>query len=220
MTSSKTTGSPLRIMIVDDHPVFRAGLANLLSSEVGFEIVATVSNGEAAIESLDAARPQVVLLDLSMPGEGGFATLARIRQVRPTTKVVVLTSSESIEAVDRVRAAGAAGFLTKHVDHDSIVAAIRDVHHGVAWVQQGVARAAAAPSADGLPLGISPRELEVLGYVRNGFSNAEIGRLLGITERTVKAHVKALCEKLDAADRAEAVARGFDLGLLKAAGRG
>jgi len=219
MTSSQTTGAPLRIMIVDDHPVFRAGLANLLASEADFLIVAAVCSGDAAVAALAAARPQVVLLDLSMPGGSGFDALARIRGACPAAKIVVVTSSESAHDVDRARAAGAAGFLTKHVDHEAIVAAIRDVRRGVAWVQEGATRAAGRPSANGVPLGISSRELEVLGHVRNGFSNAEIGRLLGITERTVKAHVKALCEKLDAADRTAAVARGFDLGLLKAAGR-
>ena len=219
MIQSQTTGTPLRIMIVDDHPVFRAGLANLLSSEDDFEIVAAVPSGDAAIEALGAARPHVVLLDLSMPGEGGFDVMARIRTARPAAKVVVLTSSESSHDVDRARAAGAAGFLTKQADHLMIVAAIRDAHHGVAWVQHGMIRPVPQPSADRLPMGISTRELEVLSYVRNGFSNVEIGRLLGITPRTVKAHVKALCEKLGATARTEAVARGFDLGLLKAEGR-
>jgi DNA-binding NarL/FixJ family response regulator len=216
----KTSRMPLRIMIVDDHPVFRTGLVNLLSSEDDFEIVAAVPSGDAAVEALHAVPPHVVLLDLSMPGEGGFDTLARMRDARPGVKVVVLTSSESSLDVDHARAAGAAGFLTKQVDHLMIIAAIRDVHHGVAWVQHGVIRPVAQPSADGLPLGISSRELEVLSYVRNGYSNVEIGRLLGIAPRTVKAHVKALCEKLGASDRTEAVARGFDLGLLKAEARG
>jgi DNA-binding NarL/FixJ family response regulator len=104
----KTSRMPLRIMIVDDHPVFRTGLVNLLSSEDDFEIVAAVPSGDAAVEALHAVPPHVVLLDLSMPGEGGFDTLARMRDARPGVKVVVLTSSESSLDVDHARAAGAA----------------------------------------------------------------------------------------------------------------
>lgn len=145
-----------------------------------------------------------------MPGQDGFEALQTIHRRRPDVKVVVVTSSDSPVDADRARAAGATGFLSKHVDQGEIVAAIRAVCDGASWVQEGVQRPAALPAADGLPFGISMRELEVLRFVRNGFANAEIGRRLGITERTVKAHVKALCGKLGAADRAEAVARGFD----------
>jgi len=212
MTPSKTTVRSLRIMIVDDHPVFRTGLANLLAAEGDLEVVAAVASGEAAVAELGASRAQVVLLDLRMPGQDGFEALQTIHRRRPDVKVVVVTSSDSPVDADRARAAGAAGFLSKHVDEGEIVAAIRAVCHGAAWVQEGVQR----PAADALPFGISVRELEVLRFVRNGFGNAEIGRRLRITERTVKAHVKALCDKLGAADRAEAVARGFDHGLLKA----
>lgn len=212
MTSSKTSLRSLRIMIVDDHPVFRTGLANLLAAEGDLEVVAAVASGDAAVAELGTSRPQVVLLDLRMPGQDGFEALQTIHRRRPDVKVVVVTSSDSPVDADRARAAGAAGFLSKHVDEGEIVAAIRAVCHGAAWVQEGVRR----PAADSLPFGISVRELEVLRFVRNGFGNAEIGRRLRITERTVKAHVKALCDKLGAADRAEAVARGFDHGLLKA----
>jgi DNA-binding NarL/FixJ family response regulator len=202
-------------MIVDDHPVFRTGLANLLTAEGDLEVVAAVASGEAAVAQLGASQPHVVLLDLRMPGHDGFEALETIHRRRPDVKVVVVTSSDSPVDADRARTAGAAGFLSKHVDQAEIVAAIRAVCQGADWVQEGVRRPVALPAADALPCGISVRELEVLRLVRYGFANAEIGRVLGITERTVKAHVKALCDKLGAADRAEAVARGFDHGLLK-----
>lgn len=212
MTSSTTSLRPLRIMIVDDHPVFRTGLANLLSAERDFAVVAAVASGDAAVAALGSSRPHVVLLDLRMPGTDGFEALAMIRRALPAVKVVVFTSSESRSDADRARAAGAVGFLVKHVDQRAVVDAIRAVRHGAGWVQEGVSR----PEAISSPPGISGREVEVLRLLRNGLTNADIGRVLGITERTVKAHVKALCEKLQAADRAEVVARGFDLGLLKA----
>jgi DNA-binding NarL/FixJ family response regulator len=205
----------IRILVVDDHPVFRAGLANLLASERDFTIVGKAANGTDAIDQLGRSRPHVVLLDLSMPGIGGFETLRRIQAVDAGVRVVVLTSSDSPDDVGRAVRAGAHGYLTKLADHAEIVAAIRDVHAGKRRLQHGLAVADPAPVAG--PLGLSPREIEVLTFLRNGYSNAEIGRTLGITERTVKAHVAALLEKLHAADRAEAVARGFDLGILKAA---
>lgn len=219
MTSSKTSTSLVRILIVDDHPVFRAGLANLLCSESGFHVVGQLANGDAAIRTLQQLKPNVVLLDLNMPGLSGLETLRRIHAALAETKIIVLTSSESPDDVNRVRAAGASGYLTKHVDHDEIIAAIREVHRGTEWMQRGTPQPPHDRIVGADTFGISSRELEVLGFVRNGYSNAEIGRMLGITERTVKAHVKALCDKLDAADRAEAVAKGFDRGLLKTATR-
>jgi DNA-binding NarL/FixJ family response regulator len=218
MTSTKTSTAAISILIVDDHPVFRAGLANLLEAEPDFRVVEKVSSGEAAIRAVRERRPAIVLLDLSMPGIDGFETLSRIQAASGMARVVALTSSEARDDADRVRAAGGAGYLTKHVDHAEIVAAIRAVAHGTEWVQRGLLKVAALPVAANRQLGVSARESEVLGLVRHGYSNAEIGKLLGITERTAKAHVKALCEKLGASDRAEAVARGFDLGLLKAEG--
>lgn len=215
MTSAKALSATVSILVVDDHPVFRAGLANLLKAEPDFRVIGKLASGEAAIQTVREVRPHVVLLDLRMPGIDGFETLARLRAAYAPARVLVLTSSEARDDAERVRAAGGAGYLTKHVDHAEIVAAIRAVAGGGDWVQQGLLKTASAPAAAESRLGVSARELEVLGLVRRGYSNSEIGRVLGITERTVKAHVKALCEKLGAADRAEAVARGFDLGFLR-----
>lgn len=216
MTSTKTSTAAIAILIVDDHPVFRAGLANLLEAEADFRVIAKVPSGDAAIRSVRELRPAIVLLDLSMPGTDGFETLSRLRAGGGTARILVLTSSEAREDADRVRAYGGAGYLTKHIDHTEIVAAIRDIASGAEWVQRGLLKVAAKPVAETGHFGVSARELEVLGLVRHGYSNAEIGTLLGITERTAKAHVKALCKKLGASGRAEAVARGFDLGLLRA----
>lgn len=216
MTSTKTSTAAISILIVDDHPVFRAGLANLLGAETDFRVVGKVASGEAAIRAVRDFRPAIVLLDLSMPGIDGFETLSRLRAVGGTGRVLVLTSSEARDDADRVRAYGGAGYLTKHIDHTEIVSAIRDTASGAEWVQRGLLKVAAKQAAGNGHFGVSARELEVLGLVRHGYSNTEIGKLLGITERTAKAHVKALCEKLRASDRTEAVARGFDLGLLQA----
>jgi DNA-binding NarL/FixJ family response regulator len=173
-----SNAAPIRLLLVDDHAVLRAGLANVLNFDPGLRVVAEADDGEAAIKAWREHQPDVMLLDLSMPGIDGIETLQRLRREFPAAQVLMLTSSEAPEDVRHALAAGACGYVTKTVRRAELVA--------------------------------------VLSLVRQGFTNAEIGRLLGISERTAKAHVGALLRKLQAADRAEAVARGFERGLLKA----
>jgi DNA-binding NarL/FixJ family response regulator len=198
---------------VDDHAVLRAGLANVLNFEAGLKVVAEADDGETALELWRTHRPDVMLLDLSMPGIDGIETVLRLRREFSDARVLMLTSSEAPEDVRHALAAGACGYVTKTVRRAELVAAIREVHAGRQVIGRSVAEQIAAAQETGT---VSRRELEVLGLVRQGFTNPEIGRLLGISERTAKAHVIALLAKLQAADRAEAVARGFERGLLKA----
>ena len=207
-----TSRRPIRLALVDDHPVLRAGLANLLSIEDGLTVVAQAGSGEAALRLCREHKPDVCLLDLSMPGIGGPRTLEGLREAVPSCRIVVLTSSESPDDAARVLAAGASGYLTKTVPFPEIVAAIREVHAGATGICKGVARA--APAAG--PAGLSAREYSVLLLLRRGLSNPEIGRALGITERTVKWHVKAILDKVGEKDRTAAVAKAFDLGILRA----
>jgi DNA-binding NarL/FixJ family response regulator len=211
--SSSPTAPPLRLILVDDHVVLRAGLANVLSFEPGMKVVAQGDDGEAAIELWRKHEPDVMLLDLCMPGIDGVETLQRLRREFPSARVLILTSSEAPEEVRHALAAGACGYVTKTVHPAELMAAIRKVHAGEQVIGQAVATQMAMEQEGGT---ISRRELETLGLVRQGFTNAEIGRLMGVSENTAKAHVKALLSKLQAADRAEAVARGFERGLLKA----
>ena len=204
--------SAVRLLIVDDHPVLRAGLANLLQLEADFEVVGQAGSGEAAIRLWERLRPDICLLDLSMPGVGGQESLRRILGIASTAKVLVLTSSESAADARLALQAGACGYLTKNVEHAEIVAAIREAHAGRREICRGVTTA----NDTSAPAMLSPREFDVLHLLRRGSSNQEIGRALGITERTVKAHVMAIMEKLGAPDRAGAVAKGFDLGILRA----
>ena len=204
----------IRILIIDDHPVFREGLGSLLASQEDLKLVGQVASGEAAIEALPRLRPEVVLLDLRLPGKTGLETLLWLKGHAPDSKVLVLTSSESAEEAEMLLAAGARGFLTKQVDAREIFQAIRDVHAGKSCGAKGVRPAAAAPPA--VRAGLTAREVEVLGLVRQGYGNEEIGRKLGISLRTAKGHVAAILEKLGAADRAEAVSRGFELGIFHA----
>lgn len=205
--------SPIRLLLVDDHVVLRAGLANVLSFEPGMQVVAQGDSGESAVALWRLHRPDVLLLDLCMPGIDGVETLRRLRAEFPDARVLILTSSEAPEEVRHALAAGAAGFVTKTIHPADLMAAIRQVHAGGQVIGKSVAAHLAAEQHGG---SITRRELETLGFVRQGFTNAEIGRLMGVSENTAKAHVSSLLTKLQAADRAEAVARGFERGLLKA----
>lgn len=203
---------PIRLLLVDDHPVMRAGLANLLGMSREFTVVGQADDGPTALRLWASLTPDVCLLDVSMTGMDGIETLRRLRETDPLAKVLMLTSSEAAEDLHCALGAGALGYVTKTVRHDELTKAIRTVHRGSHVIGSAVERFAGGRPADAI---LSPRELEVLGFLRHGHTNAEIGRLLGISERTARAHVAAIMEALDAPDRAGAVAKGFDLGLLK-----
>lgn len=207
-----TNPPQVRILLVDDHPTLRAGLANVLSSERDFVVVAEADDGVAALALWREHRPDVTLLDINLPGMDGIEVLEQLHAECPDAKVLMLTSSEAAEDVKFALRAGALGYVTKGVRRPELVAAIRTVYRGERAISDAIARELATLDEDST---ISRREIEVLGLLRQGFTNGEIGRLLEITERTAKAHVAALLVKLDAADRAEAVARGFERGLLK-----
>jgi len=202
--------SAISLMLVDDHPVMRVGQASVLSVNHDFRIVAQADDGPTAIDLWRRHRPDVCLLDVSMDGMDGIETLRRLRAEFPAARVLMLTSSKAGEDMQLAMQAGAAGYLVKTIGHQDLAEAIRAVHRGeqvTAAISPSQQRAARDP--------LSQRELEVLGLIRQGFSNNEIGNLLGISERTVRAHVTAILSELGAADRAQAVARGFELGLLK-----
>ncbi len=202
---------PIRLMLVDDHPVMRAGLANLLAATGEFQVVAQASDGAAALALWQREPADVCLLDLSMRGMDGIETLGRLRRLDPRARVLMLTSSDAAQDVARSLAAGANGYVTKTVAHDDLFAAIRAVHAGDRPVTGHVATRPQSRSAD---VALTRRETEVLGLLREGFTNTDIARLLGISTHTVKLHVAGLLTKLGVSDRTQAVARAFDLGLL------
>jgi DNA-binding NarL/FixJ family response regulator len=205
--------SPLgiRVMLVDDHPVMRVGLANVLSLNHGFVVVAQADDGPTAIELWGTHRPDVCLLDVSMERMDGIETLRRLRAEFPDARVIMLTSSKAAEDREMSLQSGACGYLIKTVRHDELAAAIRKVHAGERLTSS--TPSAGSPPARRGPL--TQREIEVLGFIRQGFSNDEIARLMGISERTVRAHITSILASLQAADRAQAVAIGFELGILK-----
>jgi DNA-binding NarL/FixJ family response regulator len=202
----------MRLLLVDDHPVFLEGLAEALSRQADFAIVGLVGSGDEAVACCRRNLPDLVLLDLAMRGLDGLATLERLRQLAPPPRVLMLTSSD--DAADAVAAldAGAAGYITKAARYDELVAAIREAAAGGRPLGESVARRIAAREKN-QPL--TAREQEVLVLLAAGLTYETIGERLGIAKRTARAHVVAIQEKLDAANNAQAVARGYELGLLR-----
>lgn len=206
--------SAIRLLLVDDHPLFRAGLVSLLRLETDIVVVGQAGSGAVALRMWQHCRPDVCLLDLSMPQIDGFETLRSIRRAQPDARVIILTSSESTDDADIALAAGACGYVTKTVEHEAVLEAVRAVHSGNRGIRLGVS--ATIRVGGGL---LSPRELEVLNLLRTGSSTDDIAATLGITNRTVKFHVAAILEKLGADDRMGAIVKAFDLGLLRPATR-
>ena len=198
----------LRLLIIDDHAVVREGLEAMLGVEPCFESIATAASTEEALPVCDSFRPQVVLLDLRMPGSDGFNALEIIHRRWPETRVLILSASATAAEVKLARRNGAAGYLSKSADRAAIMSAICTAAAG-GWV---FPQEAALPPADGPTL--SARELEVLRHLGRGLSSQDLGRALGISPETVKSHIKAIFHKLAVVDRAEAVARAYELGLL------
>ena len=209
---SGQTGRAIRLMLVDDHPVMRAGLANLLSGEPGFSVVAQASDARSALAGWREHRPDVLLLDISLPDLDGIEVLRQIMAEAPQARVLMLTSSEAKEDLRQSMAAGAAGYVTKSVDPDVLFAAIRGAFESPSVIEQ---EGLGLPDREEGGETLSQREQDVLNLMRQGFSNAEIGKLLGISRRTARAHVSAILRKLGASVRTEAVTRGFEKGILK-----
>jgi len=203
---------PIRLRLADDHPIMRAGLANVLSLEPGLVVVAQADDGERTLVLWRQHQPDVGLLDLSLVGMDGIETLRRLRIDFPNARVLMLTSSEAPEDVRHALKAGASGYVTKSARSGELIAAIRTVHAGGQHLSDAVTRRLAETDDHGM---LSRREVEALSLVRQGFTNAEIGRLLGISERTARSHLEVIMRKLGASDRAAAVARGFETGVLK-----
>jgi DNA-binding NarL/FixJ family response regulator len=197
--------SIIQVMVVDDHRIVRDGLEQLVIGATGLNLVGSAADGETAVEQAIALRPDVVLMDLSMPGIGGVEATRRIRAEVPDCKVVVLTSYSEQQRVVAALDAGADGYLLKHAEPDQILDAIRAAAAGGAPLDPQVARSLlnvrqAAPE----PSDITGREREVLGLVTEGLANKQIARRLGISERTVKAHLTSIFQRIGVSDRTQA----------------
>ena len=192
------------VLLVDDHPLVRAGLASLISTTDDLEIIGEAASGEQAVSMAGDREPDVVLMDLSMPGMGGVEATRQILDANLQIRVVVLTSFADQDRVTDALAAGAVGYLLKDCDPREVLAAIRSAALGHAPLDTRVARALLPSTTTRVSDTLSVRELQVLRLVARGLANKQIGRSLGITERTVKVHVGHVFRRIGVADRTSA----------------
>jgi two-component system NarL family response regulator len=196
---------------VDDHSAVRKGLASLIQSEPGLEIVATACNGEEAVELFRQIQPDVTLMDLRLPGISGVETIMTIRKEFPDARIIVLTTFDTDEDIYRALQSGAKSYLLKESPDDELWATIRAVYAGE---ERLPARIAALLAERNQRPNLSPRELDVLHMLLKGRSNKEIGEDLSVTEDTVKSHFRSLFAKLDVRDRTEAAISAIRHGIV------
>jgi len=221
VADGSAAGRPLRVVLVDDQQLVRAGIAFILSTEPGIDVASEAANGELGLVAVADHRPDVVLMDVRMPVLDGLEATRRIRDA-DGPPVLVLTTFDDDDVLWGAVEAGAAGFLLKDTNADDIIRAIRTVADGGSWIDPRVtprllrALRAGRPAAPSTALleALSERELEVLTLVARGASNAEIAAELFVSERTVKGHVGSIFTKLGARDRAAAIVLAFDAGLV------
>jgi DNA-binding NarL/FixJ family response regulator len=207
-----TEPQPIRILSVDDHPVFREGLSTILGSQPDMLLVAQAANATEAVAEFRRHRPDITLMDLRLPGTNGTDTLISIRGEFPEARIIMLSTSDSDGEIQRALRAGAAGYALKSMPKNELLALIRSVHAGGRHVPPEVAIRLAEHLGEE---DLTPRELEVLSLVRDGCRNKEIADRLSIAESTVNFHVKNLVAKLGAHDRTHAVTIALRRGLLK-----
>jgi DNA-binding NarL/FixJ family response regulator len=214
--------APIRVCVVEDQTLVREGIRSLLALAPGIEVVAEAADGTAALETIPAARPDVVLLDVKMPGLSGIDVLRTLAARGALPPTIVLTTFDDEDLVVESLRAGARGFLLKDVSLDGLVRAIRTVVAGGTFVQAvdaGPARGAKSVRADfsalETPDPLTPREREVLRLVAGGYSNREIARALSMAEGTVKNHVSSILSKLGVRDRTRAVLMAVKAGELE-----
>ncbi len=211
--------SRISLLIVDDHPVVRAGLHGMFDSDPGFAVLGEAASGEAAIDAVREACPDIVLMDLQMPGIGGVEAIRRIRVMPAPPPVLVLTTYDTDAQILSAIEAGAAGYLLKDTPRDALFDAVRSVVAGgsplaptvAARLLQRLPQAGGRRGAEPL----TSRELDVLRLVGRGASNREIARDLRIGEATVKSHLLHVFEKLGVADRTSAVTTAIERGLIE-----
>ncbi|WP_211364605.1 response regulator [Micromonospora palomenae] len=213
---------PVTVLLADDEAMVRAGVRAILAADPGIEVVAEAGDGRAAVELTRAHRPRVALLDIRMPKLDGLAAAAEIRRLVPATATVMLTTFGEDEYVARALGHGASGFLLKAGDPRELLAGVRAVAEGGAYLSPPVARRvielngdrmARVPAARDRTAGLTDREREVLGLVGAGLSNAEIARRLFLTEGTVKGYLTSIFTRLDVRNRVQAAIIAYEAGL-------
>jgi len=208
-----------RVLVVDDHPLYREGLVIALGALPGVDVVGEASNGREAVEAAARLEPDVVVMDLNMPELNGVEATRQICAARPGTTVLVLTMLEADDSVFAAMRAGARGYLLKGADRAEIARALDAVSHGEVVFSAAIATrvltwfaAGGGPTLSPFPV-LTDREREILDLVARGLTNAEIARRLFLSDKTVRNHVSNVFAKLQVSDRAEAVAKARDAGL-------
>ncbi len=200
----------IRVLIVDDHPVVREGLAAMLNRRADMEVVAEVGDGKTAVQAYAEHRPDVVLMDLRMPEMGGVDSVQAIRANHPEARIIILTTFDGDEDIFRGLQAGAKAYLLKDTPREALLDTIRAVHAGQKRIPPEIAARLAERI---LQPELTAREMEVLHLIVAGQSNREIGQTLAITEGTVKVHVNNILSKLNVHDRTQAVTEALRRGL-------
>jgi two-component system, NarL family, response regulator len=211
---------PITVLLVEDDPLFRMGLALVIRNHPQLELVGKVEDGESALEMLTQQVPQIVLLDIGLPGLGGEETLVRIKRAYPQVRVLVLTSREEARMVQKMLQAGADGYCLKGITPDHLLTVIKEVSAGNGWFDSKVlghmreALTAEPITRSGPTAALTEREQEVLQWIARGASNPEIGQHLHISSGTVRVHVHAILRKLGASDRTHAAVLALEQGLI------
>src|SRR5215467_6869173 len=199
----------IRILVVDDHTVVRMGLKAMIDSQPGMQVIGEASNGPQAVELFRRLAPDVVLMDLRLPGMSGIQATKEIRAGFPAARVVVLTTYDGDEDIYRALQAGARGYLLKDAIREELLVAIQSVHHGLKHIPPAIA----ARLADRIPVSeLTARELEVLALIVKGLSNSDISESLSISRGTVKAHINSIFSKLGVSDRTQAATTALQRG--------
>jgi two-component system, NarL family, response regulator NreC len=210
----------IRVLVADDHAVLRAGLRMLIRAQADMDVVAEAADGEEAVRKAAEARPDVILMDLSMPGAGGIRAIERLRQECPASRVLVLTMHDVPAYLRAALAAGASGYVVKSAADSELLSAIRGVHRGRTVLDPALATSALQNTLGRRPAGglaadpLSPREREVLDLIAQGYTNQQIADRFGLSVKTIETHRSRLVEKLGLRSRAELVRYALDSGLF------
>jgi len=211
----------MRVLVADDHALFRDGIISLLET-AGFEIAGQASDGEEAMRLALELKPDLVLMDFHMPKMTGIEALKAIKSEAPNIKVVMLTVSEDDEVIVEAAKAGVDGYLFKHLHGDEFLESLKGLERGEAAItlnvaarlMQGLSHENSSTSGSDVESNLTDREMEVLSMVAKGLPNKEIGGLLGVSENTVKYHVRGIMQKLNAQNRTEAVTQALQKGWI------